>query len=203
MRRSVRMVLEDVMGEDTSGKTTKEVEHVFYGKISDAKQLAELAKQPYVTKALQEQFQTKLDIDRNNPSVYTTLRVRRVNREGCVMTRKTRTDQMEGMLEQTIEISNDVFDFMSHTIGTGIAKMRYTIQPEGWARKLELDVFLDAHGHPNGYAKFDYEVEAEDEQVPPLPVTLTNLIHFNPFKAVDAEAAQLKEFMQMQSFRLS
>lgn len=203
MRRNVRMILEDVLGEDTSGKTNKEVEHVFYGKIADPKQLDELAKQPYVTKALQEQFQTKLDIDRNNPNVYTTLRVRRVNREGCVMTRKTRTDQMEGMLEQTVEISNEVFDFMSHTIGTGIAKMRYTIKPEGWDRKLELDVFLDAHGHPlQGYAKFDYEVESADEKVPPLPVTLTNLIHFDPFKGTDAEAAQLKEFMQSCSFRL-
>ena len=203
MRRNIRMILEDVLGEDTSGKAQQEVEHVFYGKIADPKQLDALSKQPYVTKHLQEQFQVKLDLGANNADVRTVLRVRRVNREGCVITRKTRAGNMAGNLEQTKEIDNDLFEFMAAAIGTGMAKMRYTIKPEGWERALELDVFVDAQGHPNGYAKFDYEVGSAEDQVPPLPVTLTSLVHLNPFNATEAEAAQLRQFMQMQSFQLS
>lgn len=199
--RRLRMVLEDIMGEDTSGKPQQEVEHVFYGRIADPKQLDALSKQPYVTKHLQEQYQMVLDTNRNNPAVRTTLRVRRVNKEGCVLTRKTRTDQMEGMLETSIEVSGEVFEFLGAAFGTGVAKMRYTIKPESYARPLELDVFLDAHGHPTGYAKFDYEVESQEQTPPPLPITLLDLRHYNPYTGTDAERSQLREFMQMQSFR--
>lgn len=195
------MALESIMGEDTSGKPQKEVEHVFYGRIADPKQLDALSKQPYVTKHLQEQYQMVLDTDRNNPAVRTTLRVRRVNKEGCVLTRKTRTDQMEGMLETSIEVSNEVFDFMAAAFGTGVAKMRYTIKPESYALPLELDVFVDAHGHPTGYAKYDYETESQEQNPPPLPITLLDLRHYNPYTGTEAERAQLREFMQMQSFR--
>lgn len=203
MRRSVRMILEDVLGEDVSGKEVEEVEHVFYGKIADANQLVELAKQPYVTKHLQEQAQTVLDIGSNNDGVRKVLRVRRVNRTECVMTRKIRTANDVGPKEASKEITPEDYEFMAATIGTAMAKMRYTIQPEGWERPLELDVFLDAHGHPlNGYAKFDYEVTSEDQTPPPLPITLVDLVHLNPYKATDADAAQLREFMQMCTHQL-
>lgn len=202
VNRRIRMVLEEINGEDTSGKSQDEIEHVFYGKIADPKQLDELSKQPYVTKILQEQFQCKLEQGDATAGGYTVLRVRRVNREGCVMTRKIFTPGEAGVDENTREINSSLFDFMAETIGVGVAKMRYTIKPDSYPKKLELDVFLDSAGHPTGYAKYDYEVSSQEETPPSLPLTLVNLVHLNPFNCTEQDAAHLKQFMMQQSFRL-
>lgn len=200
-RRRFITVLEDILGEDTSGKEMKEVEHVFYGKILDANALAELAKQPYVTKILQEQFQVKLDLGKNEGLLRTIIRARRVNGGEVALTRKTYIKGETGPKESTIEVGAEVFDFLRSAAGEGLYKMRYTIQPEGWDRKLELDVFLDAAYHPTGYAKYDYEVpeDGKDLPLPPLPVALKELRHLNPFTATAEDAEQLRSFMASMS----
>lgn len=200
MRRNVRMVLEDVLGEDVSGKAQKEVEHVFYGKISDPKQLDELSKQPFVTKHLQEQSQCT--IPGRGQERGDTLRVRRVNRDKSVLTRKAFVPGQPGMDEKTLEVGEGLFEFLSSAFGECVAKMRYTIKPEGYDHPLELDVFLNAQGLPTGYAKFDYEVTSPEDTPPPLPLNLTDLKHVNPYRSTDEERAHLREFMQSQSYRL-
>lgn len=193
------MVLESLENEDATGNATQEVEHVFYGKIADANQLAELAKQPYVTKFLQEQSQCKILIKSaaDNPP---TLRVRRINGESCVLTRKVFIPGQAGMKEETKECSESLYEFLAQTFGEAMTKMRYVIQPEG-QKKLELDVFLDRHGNATSYAKFDYEVESADEPCPQLPLTLVDLRHVDPYKGSDVDRAALREFMQMQTYK--
>lgn len=197
--------LEDVLGEVTDGKDIPEVEHVFYGRITDGRALAELAKQPYVTKMLQQQYQFKLDLGGNNADIKTTIRARKVNKDGFVLTRKTFVKGVVGVREKTIEVNEDVFQFIMHAAGEGLIKMRYTIKPDGWERALELDVFLDAQGKPTGYAKYDFEVPEDQPNfpVPSLPVTLLDLKHLNPFQATDEDAALLKAFMVAQSVQVS
>lgn len=195
----LRMMLEDVQGEDTSGQAVQEVEHVFYGKIADANQLMELAKQPYVEKHLQEQSQCQIvPAGADKPS---TLRIRRVNGEKCVLTRKTFIPGQAGMQEETVECGAELFEFLSRSFGEGMAKMRYTIKPEAWPKPIELDCFVDANGHPTGYAKFDFEVTTQEETPPPLPLTLTDLKHVNPYTSTDADRALLREFMKAQTFK--
>jgi CYTH domain-containing protein len=203
MRQSVKLnprlstiVLESLENEDMGA--VKEIEHVFYGKISDANQLAELAKQPFVTKVLQEQSQGK--VVTGGAGEGTTLRVRRINRESCVMTTKVFVPGKAGMDEETKEINGPLFDFMARVFGQGMAKMRYIIAPEGQP-KLELDVFLDAHGNALGYAKFDFTVTTQEEAPPPLPLTLTDLKHLNPFNCTDVDRAALREFMNQMTFK--
>lgn len=193
------MMLESLDNEDASGKATQEVEHVFYGKIADANQLAELAKQPYVTKFLQEQSQCKILIKSmaDNPP---TLRVRRINGESCVITRKVFVPGQAGMMEDTKECGEALYDFLAQTFGEAMTKMRYVIQPEG-QKKLELDVFLDRHGSALGFAKIDFEVESADEACPPLPLTLTELKHVDPYKGSDVDRAALRDFMQMMTYK--
>lgn len=197
------MALEDVMGEDTSGRQEQEVEHVFYGRIADAQALANLAKQPYVEKCLQQQFQARLDLGGNNQEVSTNLRVRKINTDKFVITRKVRTPDQVGNGEVTHEINEQLFNFLRETIGEGIYKMRYTIKPDSFnGKKLELDVFLDAQGHPlNGYAKYDFEVITRQEPLPPLPVPLLDMKHLNPFTCTAEEAAQLKAWMKQMNVR--
>lgn len=196
-----RIVTESLENEDASGKKSQEVEHVFYGKISDPQQLAELAKQPWVTKVLQEQ--TQCQIQPKGADQPSTLRYRRINRESCVCTRKTFVPGQPGMSEETIECPIEQYEFFGHAFGEGMAKMRYVIKPDGWPKKLELDVFLDGNGNALGYAKFDYEVESAEETPPPLPITLTDLKHVNPFNSTDADRALLREFMQSMTFKFS
>lgn len=200
------MALLDVEGEVT-GKVEKEVEHVFYGMVP-VEHLVDLAKQPYVKTMLQEQFTMQVVFDKNKPEVYTQLRVRRVNREKSVLTAKQRTPEMEGQYERSVEIPNEVFEFIAHICGTGIMKMRFTIQPASYPKKLELDVFLDKTGNiPTSgtvAAKYDYEVDSAEDPVPQLPIPLINMVHFNPF-TVDQNpqsVGQLREFMQRQGFRI-
>jgi len=206
MTREVRLnprlhsiMMESLENEDASGQATQEVEHVFYGKISDANQLAELAKQPFVTKVLQEQSQGKL-VTGTDASQAVTLRVRRLNRKDCVMTRKQFVEGQAGMAEVTREINEGLYDFMAECFGQGMAKMRYIIAPEG-QKKLEFDVFLDAHGNTLGYAKFDFEVTSPDDVVPALPITLTELKHLNPYNCTDVDRAALREFMNQMTFK--
>ncbi len=197
------MALEDVAGEDTSGRQEQEVEHVFYGRIADPKALAALANQPYVEKCLQQQFQAKLDLGGNNSESSVVLRVRKVNKDQFVITRKTRTPDQKGNAEVTHEINEGLFNFLRESIGEGIYKMRYTIAPDSFnGKKLELDVFLDAQGAPlNGYAKYDYEVKSEQESLPPLPVPLLDMKHLDPFRCSDADAEQLKAWMKQMNVR--
>lgn len=197
------MALEDVAGEDTSGQQEQEVEHVFYGRIADPKALAALANQPYVEKCLQQQFQAKLDLGDNNSESSTVLRVRKVNKDKFVITRKVRSPDQKGNAEVTHEINEELFNFLRETIGQGIYKMRYTIAPDSFnGKKLELDVFLDAQGHPlNGYAKYDFEVKSADEPMPPLPVPLLDMKHLNPFTCTDDEAGMLKAWMRQMNVR--
>lgn len=196
------MAMLGVEGE-TVGKPEDEIEHVWYGKLPLDGQLGELAKQSFVSHHLQEQCQCVLAFDRDSPDIRTVLRARRVNRVQSVLTRKTRTNGMKGCLEESIEILDPEFAFYQKVIGTGIAKMRYTIKPLGTFGKLELDVFVDKFGHlPDyAYAKYDYEVKTENDPLPPLPITLLEQVHFNPFTATDEEIAALRNFMQKQSFR--
>lgn len=197
------MFLEDVLGESTSGQAEQEVEHVFYGKIADPQQLIDLAKQPFVTKILQEQFQVKLDLGKMSDKMGKTVRVRRVNREKTVLSSKTWIEGKDGVLEsKPVEVGDDIFDFFQHLAGEGLLKLRYVIKPDEWPRKLELDVFLDIKGNPTGYAKFDFEVGSEQDRPPALPITLTELKHFNPFRATDGDRAQMKMFMEAQSVRV-
>jgi hypothetical protein len=193
--------LEDVLGESESAE--QEVEHVFYGKVADANQLIELAKQPFCTKILQEQFQVKLDLGKMSDKMSKTVRVRRVNGEKTVLISKTWVEGQDGMHEsKPIEVGDEIFEFFRSLAGEGINKMRYVIQPEGWPRKLEFDLFLDEKGQPTGYGKFDYEVKTEDEKPPMLPITLTDLKHFNPFRGTDADRELMRQFMESQGFRV-
>lgn len=196
------MALLDVTGE-VVGSVEEEVEHVWYGMIPQDGQLGELVKQAFVTRHLQEQCQGVLAFDRDQPKVRTVLRVRRVNREKSVLTRKTRTDDMPGCLEKSTEILDSEFKFYTEVFGTGIAKMRHTIDVMAFEGKLELDIFLDKHGHPTGAAKYDWEVKksAKGAPLPPLPITLINQVYFDPFNPTDEGIANLRNFMQAQSFR--
>lgn len=205
MSRRVIFTLEDVLGEATDGTAAPEVEHVFYGQINEigAKTLAELAKQPFCTRILQEQYQVKLDLGKNNDKIRTSLRVRKVNGDSFVLTRKVYVVGDEGCEETSLEIDENLFNFFRDTAGRGLIKMRYSIKPEGYTQALELDVFLDAQGHPTGYAKYDFEVSSEDTPVPPLPVTLFNLRHLNPYRATADDAQLLRAFMESQSVEVS
>lgn len=194
--RLATIMMESLENEDMGA--VKEIEHVFYGKISDANQLNELAQQPFVTKVLQEQSQGK--VVTGGAGEGATLRVRRINRESCVMTKKVFVPGQAGMDEETAEINEGLYDFMARTFGQGLAKMRYIIAPEGQP-KLELDVFLDAHGNALGYAKFDFTVTTQEEAVPPLPLTLTDLKHLNPFNCTDVDRAALRDFMNQMTFK--
>ena len=196
------IALLDVEGE-VVGKTEEEVEHVFYGDLPADGQLGALAQQAFVKHMLQEQAQGTLAFNRDMPKVNTTLRVRRVNREKSVLTRKTYTDGMVGVLEKSVEISDDAFTFFTEVFGTGIAKMRYEIEVPGFKKPLQLDVFVNKMGHPTLKAKYDYEVPANqpDAPIPPLPITLNNMTHFNPFNHTDEDRMKLRAWMQSQGFR--
>lgn len=196
------MALLDVTGE-VVGKVEEEVEHVWYGMLPQDGQLGELTKQAFVTHHLQEQCQGVLAYEPGQPHNRTVLRARRVNREKAVLTSKVRIDGQPGVQEESTEILDSEFQFYTRVFGSGIAKMRYTIDVMAFPGKLELDVFLDKHGHPTGAAKYDWEVKksAAGAPLPPLPITLINQTYFDPFNPTDEGIAALRAFMGSQNFR--
>lgn len=193
------MALLDVQGE-VVGKAEKEIEHVWYGRLPQDSQLADLSKQSFVTRHLQEQASGAMAFNPNTPNISTMIRVRRVDRAKSVITRKTRVNGVAGNVEKSLEINDEQFEFWCEVFGSGINKMRYTISPVGFAGKLELDVFLDKFGHPTGLAKYDYEVKDQSTPLPPIPITLLEQVYFDPFNPTDESVAALRSFMKAQSF---
>lgn len=194
--------MEDVQGE-VVGKTEQEVEHVWWGQLPQDGQLGELSKQAFVTRLLQEQCSGKLAFNPDLPKESTELRARRINRTEAVLTSKTYVEGVVGMREKSTELTPEQFQFYQELFGYGIAKMRYTIDLLGFDGKLQLDVFVDAYGHPIGGAKYDYEVPitAKDGPLPPLPITLINQQYWNPFEPTDEGRAAMRAFMGAQRFR--
>lgn len=160
------------------GQERRELEYSFYGKLDNVNLLDTASK-----KEDQEQWNVPLDVDG------TTMRIRMIDRQKCILTVKTKVDGVKGKNEVELEITSDMYSALQKICRKGYHKTRYFFPVEGTSLIWEVDVFMDAAGQPSEWIKMELEVPAEDTKVPNFPFELNDSILAQGDKKTDAEKA--------------
>lgn len=170
--------------EDTSGKVSDEIEHVYYAQLKD---LTQLQKASAIEK--QEQWEIRVPLVDGFNALSGQVRIRKTEhatRSGddnihaqsetspaeYALTIKCAGGQLGGRKEAAVPASEDMFTLFKFLSGKGMVKHRYTFPIDGSNRKWEVDVFLKDDGTYHDWVKIDLEVDSLDDVVPPLPVSV-------------------------------
>lgn len=156
--------------ENADGKTRVEKEREFYVRISDIEQLKKAAK-------AEKQEQWTIRLEKTDKSAGTgQFRVRKVDINGEVKYYfTTKVVKGSGLRdENTIEVSEQMFEMFKVMAETGMIKDRYSFPVEGSDLVYEVDMFRKPDGTYHEWAKID--LENPPEQPPPLPVHVDEFI---------------------------
>jgi hypothetical protein len=170
-RPAVRVAPAHIALEDIAdGKTRVEKEREFYVRISDVDQLKKAAK-------AEKQEQWTIRLEKTDKSAGAgQFRVRRVQiGEDVKYYFTTKVIKGSGLRdENTIEVSEQMFEMFKVMAETGMIKDRYSFPVEGSDLVYEVDMFRKPDGTYHEWAKID--LENPPEQPPPLPVHVDEFI---------------------------
>jgi hypothetical protein len=172
--------------EDVSGKKLREIEQVYYGKITTE----EYVSLKSYDSELQEQYAIL------KPSG--TIRIRRKEINGAdqfIQTMKTWEAGVVGKDEAQHEVSADEFAMFKRIADSGFYKRRYFI-PVNESLKWEVDAILNHKGEFTSWVKVDLEVPDDyTGEIPnheTLPFTLTEAILSQFNTMTEEERVRLK-----------
>lgn len=155
------------------GSFNKEIEHVFYARITDFKQLEKAQ-----SKTRQEQWEVKLPITAQN-AAKGSIRVRSTKRVGepieYTLTSKISLGESGDKMEVSIPTTIEQFIQFKFLANQGMIKDRYVFDA-GNGLKWEVDVFIDQTGGYYQWIKIDFEVPSRDTPIPELPITVYDKI---------------------------
>ena len=182
--RLLRRALEEI----SNGLANKEVEHVFYGRVTNPEELSKAT-----MKENQEQWEIKVPKTDSNGGAG-RIRIRKTTDSNgtteYVMTTKLANDDGSDT-EVPIPTTQANFEQFQKIAETGMIKDRYSFHIEGSALVFEVDMFIKPEGGYHDWCKIDIEVDSLNTPLPPMPITLDNLITSNPNDHTDAERAQI------------
>lgn len=161
-----RSLLTISLESNIDGKTAKELEYTFYGKLKD---LSELNKAP--GKEEHEQWKIPLDTDKAVKA-----RLRMIDGRRFTMATKVKQQGQLGSAETEMDITEDMYKSLRLIAVDGYKKTRYEIPVAGTGLKWEIDVFLDHTGKQHPWVKIDLEVTSPDDKIPMFPLELEDLI---------------------------
>lgn len=170
MKRKLFPSLEE---DPENGTFNKEIEHVYYGRITDFKQLEKAN-----SKERQEQWEVKIPLVGGN-AAKGSIRVRSTKIADCpieyTLTSKITLDESGEKMEVSLPTTAEQFIQFKFLAKQGMVKDRYTFDTEN-GLKWEVDVFLDPKGGYFQWCKIDLEVPSMDTPIPAFPLELTNQI---------------------------
>ncbi len=170
---SLNRLIASLENEDTSGEFNKEIEHVFYARITDFKQLD---KADSVVR--QEQWEIKLPLTNNN-AAKGSLRVRSIKEKDkptqYVYTTKIALNESGDKMEVTTESNSEQFVLFKFLAAQGMIKNRYTFNLEN-GLKWEIDVYFNEEGNFHQWCKIDFEVPDRSTPVPDFPIEFYDVI---------------------------
>lgn len=159
--------------EDTSGTFNKEIEHVFYARITDFNQLKKATSVVY-----QEQWEIRLPLTTKN-AAKGSMRVRKVMEKGkptqYILTSKIALNESGDKMEVSLETTADQFVVFKFLANQGMIKYRYTFELEN-GLKWEIDVFVNQEGGHYQWCKIDFEVPNHNTPVPNFPIDFHDVI---------------------------
>lgn len=179
--------------EVADGKSNKEIEHVFYGRITDFSVLER------ATGDIEEHEQWELKIPKTNENATRGgIRIRRTYIVGgrgtdqYVLTTKTYPDGSDTALELPVPTTRENFLQFQALSSRGMIKHRYPFKVEGTDLVFEVDMFLKPGSKMLDkdyfeWCKIDLEVTDRSAKIPPLPFELADMI---PPKALGPHTQQ-------------
>lgn len=163
--------------EEATGEFSKEIEHVFYARITDFKQLERAD-----SKVRQEQWEIKLPFTKEN-AAKGSLRVRSIKESDkptqYVFTSKLSLNESGDKMEVSLDTTAEQFVTFKFLAAQGMVKDRYTFNLEN-GLKWEIDVFVDPTGGYFQWCKIDFEVPNHDTVVPEFPIDFNDIITDGP-----------------------
>lgn len=176
--------------EDTSGLFVKEIEHVFYARITDFKQLNSCD-----SKVRMEQWEIKLPMTHEN-AAKGSIRVRSIKEENkpveYVLTSKISINESGDKLEASVPSTAEQFVQFKFLADVGMIKDRYTFNLEN-GLKWEIDVFIDQDGGYYQWCKIDFEVPNHETKVPSFPIDFLDVVKGSELERGSAEDKQVQK----------
>lgn len=202
--------------EDTSGKVSKEIEHMFYGTLSgDLSGSAEAVLARASSLEIQEQWgiwaeKTSKNVACGSVRIRKTISypivdgviMREQEKIEYVMTTKIKTPEWDN-LEIPNLTSADNFAAFKLLAESGMVKHRYTYPVPGTDLKFEVDMFVRPGEDVTSMryypiCKIDLEVPNKEMEIPAFPEGFTDV--FNAKLGEDATDAQKEIVEQMKAF---
>ena len=187
----LRMALEEI----SNGVAFKEIEHTFYGRISDMKDLELAASSEH-----QEQWQLRIPKTAENAGSG-GIRVRKTIPSGgsevqYVLTTKLKSGDEGDQIEVPIPTTEDNFEQFKKLSTDGMIKDRYFFPVPDSELVWEIDMFfLPGRGAGSkeyyDFCKIDLEVKDRSAPIPELPIHFTELITAKFGDRTDAEEARV------------
>ena len=182
--------------DDASGQMKKEVEHVFYARLSDFTQLARAA-----GREMQRQWEIKIPLSEKNGaqggqrirhSVYLNER-----REAeYTDTTKVRLNQNGDAIECGIPSTDERFALFMLLAESGMNKIRYSFPDADSGLTWEVDMFLRPDGGFYDWCKVDLEVPSRETPIPAFPLQFEELIKGTHGERTDSEKAKVSELYE-------
>lgn len=168
-------------------KMQKEIEKVWFGKITD---MNDLKKAKEVQRIEQWEIKTKGSLLKSN-----LVRIRNYNDTKYELCIKKDLGEGKGCLEKNINVDKETFELFKSIAINGFNRKRF-IFPIDNKLKWEIDVYLDKHGNMFDWCKIDLELPNADMNIrSPFPIKLTDV-----FLRIEATPEQ-EEFVNNELFQ--
>lgn len=189
MTNSLHNLIASMEAEEANGTAQKELEYVFYGKLTDFTELERAA-----GKETHEQWEIRVEASDKNPFPG-CVRVRRYQGERYVQCIKVITPGEDAKDEVELEVTKDIFEFIKKLATGGSNKVRYIFEIPDSKNVWEVDVYVKPDGTYEEWCKIEMEVKEPVDAVPKLPVSCTDVIVNQYKQRTEAEHAQIQELM--------
>jgi len=182
--------------DDATGQMKGEIEHVFYARLSDFKQLGKA-----VAREMQRQWEIKIPLSEKNGaqggqrvrhSVYLNER----RQAEYTDTTKVRLNQNGDAIECGIPSTDERFALFMLLAEGGMNKIRYSFPDPESDLVWEVDMFLRPDGGFYEWCKVDLEVPNRQTPIPAFPLQFEELIKGTHGERTDSEKAKVTELYE-------
>lgn len=176
--------------EETTGDFNKEIEYVFYARITDFKQLEKAD-----SKVRHEQWEIKLPFTKDN-AAKGSMRVRSIKEVDkpmqYVYTSKLSLNETGDKMEVSLDTTAEQFIIFKFLAVQGMIKDRYTFNLEN-GLKWEIDVFHDPDGGYYQWCKIDFEVPDRNTPLPEFPIDFNDVIKDSQLERATGDDKRITE----------
>lgn len=202
MKKNISDFIKDYqlsMEDDSTGVTSKEIEYVYYAKLTDPSILDKAT-------MVEDQEQWNIKVPKTDKNAAEgRIRVRKTTKGNTVqyvMTMKVESQALgavntqnntsvvtasQSMREVGLEASEDAFEMFKLISDNGMIKTRYSLPVEGTDLVFEVDRFVLPNGEYSNWVKIDLEVKGSLDELPKLPDGFSDVIYNQKDKQTNGE----------------